>query len=138
MRQQYVLGWSDVRPAMEAMLAEAGKNPDRPVTIIVIDHHADPIALVRMDGSGAGAVTVATKKAYTALKTKVPTSKVVEHLAARGRELHDTGDPLVIAFPGGVPIIHPNGQRLGAIGTSGYPGHDEVISQLGLSALKLE
>ena len=66
MYEENVLGLEDAHKAINTMLAEARKQPERPVAIAVVDSHGGLVAFARMDKCRPTPVKMAFKKAYSA------------------------------------------------------------------------
>lgn len=131
MLKRFALELKEVTCAIEAGLAEAERNGWR-VTIAVLDEGGAPIMLARMDDATPATVNTAIEKAKTAALLGIPT-KTVEAMVADRPGLLSMNR---LAVEGGVPIIY-QGQRLGGIGVSGLPSHqDAQVAQAALAAIK--
>ena len=91
------------------MIAEFQKNPENPpAAFAVVDDVGLLLAYARTDGSRPIISRNATKKAYTAALRGMTTETFFEELNHRGWRVGDMGDPMLIAVPGGVPVIDPS------------------------------
>jgi glc operon protein GlcG len=134
--QKVVLSLDDARRAMERMLQEALKAPNRPVAIAICDDQGELVAFVRMDKCAPLPLTIARKKAYTAARTRSDTKTFAERFKAMGRSVIELGDPNLLGVQGGVAIIAADGTALGGIGVSGLAAEeDEAIARIGLSVI---
>jgi glc operon protein GlcG len=134
--QKAMLSLDDARQAMERMLQEALKAPNRPVAIAICDDQGELIAFVRMDRCAPLPLTIARKKAYTAARTRSDTKAFADRLKSMGRSTVDLGDPNLIGVQGGVAIVSADGTALGGIGVSGLAAEeDEAIARVGLRAI---
>ena len=134
--QKPVLSLDDARKAMEAMLQEALKTPNRAVAIAICDDQGELVAFARMDKCAPLPLTVARKKAYTAARTRADTRAFAERLKNMGRSAVEFGDPNLLAVQGGVAIAATDGSPLGGIGVSGLAAEeDEAIARIGLTAI---
>lgn len=135
--QKTVLSLDDARKAMDAILAEASKSPNRPVAIAICDDQGEPIMLARMDRCAPQPPIIARKKAYTAARMRADTKAFADRLKSQGRTVSDFGDPNLIALQGGVVITNPADKSvLGAIGVSGLAAEeDEALARIGLSLI---
>jgi glc operon protein GlcG len=134
--QKAVLSLDDARRAMERMLQEALRAPNRPVAIAICDDQGELVAFARMDKCAPLPLTIARKKAYTAARTRSDTKAFADRLKGMGRSAVEFGDPNLIAVQGGVTIIAADGTGLGGIGVSGLAAEeDEAIAKVGLSAI---
>jgi len=134
--QKAILSLDDARRAMERMLQEALKAPNRPVAIAICDDQGELVAFARMDKCAPLPLTVARKKAYTAARTRSDTKAFADRLKGMGRSAVEFGDPNLIAVQGGVAILAADGNPLGGIGVSGLAAEeDEAIAKVGLSVI---
>jgi len=134
--QKAVLSLDDARRAMDRMLQEALKAPNRPVAIAISDDQGELVAFARMDKCAPLPLSVARKKAYTAARTRSDTKAFADRLKSIGRSAVEFGDPDLLAVQGGVAIVAADGTGLGGIGVSGLAAEeDEAIAKLGLAAI---
>jgi uncharacterized protein GlcG (DUF336 family) len=134
--QKAVLSLDDARRAIERMLQEALKAPNRPVAIAICDDQGEPVAFARMDKCAPLPLMIARKKAYTAARTRSDTKAFADRLKGMGRSVVEFGDPNLIAVQGGVAILAVDGNPLGGIGVSGLAAEeDEAIAKIGLSTI---
>jgi glc operon protein GlcG len=135
--QKSVLSLDDAQRAMDRMLQEARKNPQRPVAIAIVDDMGELVSFARMDKCAPQPPIIARKKAYTSARTRSDTAAYAERLKSQGRSVAEFGDPNLLALQGGVVIINPADQSvLGGIGVSGLAAEeDEAIARLGLQAI---
>jgi len=110
-----------------------------PVSVFVADDHGELVAAATMDGAAPDTRLNAQRKAYTAARSDVASTR---ELAAKVRD--DAAelasfDPAFSFFQGGVAAFE-DGRRVGAIGVSGLPGEDDdrlaraAIDRAGLTA----
>lgn len=139
MYQREILGLEETQRAVSAMLQEASKDSQRPVSIAVVDDRGDLVYFVRMDGGRLLTAEIARKKAYTAVRMRGDTGEIAERFKSQGRNLTDFGDPNLIALQGGVLVLRSEGgEVLGGIGVSGLRAdEDEALAKVGLAAMKL-
>jgi uncharacterized protein GlcG (DUF336 family) len=106
--------------------------------LAIVNAEGVPILVYIPDGSDAGHAYTAIRKAYTAIKYKVPSSQLMEK-AARDPQFaaEIQADPNSIAFKGGIPL-KAGDSIIGAIGVSGAePGrHDEECGMMGLAKIQ--
>ena len=122
-----MLGLEEARVAGEAALAEANKDPDRPVTIAVVDYDGDLVYFVRKDNAAPNQVHMAMNKAYTAARMRRDTREFGERNLASNWTSVEWGDSHYTGVPGGVCIRKSDGAVVGAIGVSGrIPGVDKL------------
>jgi len=105
--------------------------------VAVVDSGADLKLFARMDDAWVGSVDIAIKKAKTACFFGMPTGQIGQ-LSQPGGPLygieHSNGG--LITFPGGVPIVTPEGVLIGAIGVSGSSvENDDLVARAGAEAV---
>ena len=147
MYQREVLGLAEVRTAVEAALAEASKEPNRPQVIAIVDDRGDLIYFARMDGALPMFTDMAINKAYTAARMQRDTASFGDWLKEKGRDIAMWTDSQLTPTKGGMSIIKAGegylplgtkkGKVLGGIGVSGRSGEeDEQTALAGLKAIK--
>jgi glc operon protein GlcG len=103
------------------------------MVIAVVDSGANLLYLERMDGGLVGSVSVAERKARTAVQFKCPTKDLETGLAGGTTSLLKLD---ILPFEGGIPIL-ADGAIAGAIGASGgSPAQDGQVAQAGVDALR--
>jgi uncharacterized protein GlcG (DUF336 family) len=144
MYQREVLGLDEARAAVDAIIAEASKEPDRPIAVAVVDDRGDPICSARMDKGLPLFSHMAMNKAYTAARMARDTLTSDKRLRQSNIELTAWGDNRITTIQGGVCIMKPPGQEwptgtmLGGIGVSGREREeDEQLAFVGLKAMNL-
>jgi glc operon protein GlcG len=129
------IGVDDTQRAIAAMLADARKQPERPVAVAIVDERGDLLAYAKMDGVPPWPARMARRKAYTAALMRSDTAKYVETLRQRGTNVADAGDPELAATQGGVVVV-VDGAVIGGVGVSGNTAErDEELAHIGLDAL---
>ncbi|MCI0393640.1 MAG: heme-binding protein [Chloroflexi bacterium] len=126
---------------IEAALAEARRQNFAPLAIAVLDAGGHLIAFKREDGAGIVRFDIAYGKAWGALgmgfgsrelaerAAKFPTFVVALAAISQGR---------MVPSPGGVLIVGPDKEVLGAVGISGDIGdNDEICALAGIAAVGL-
>src|SRR5262245_59114919 len=139
MYQKPMLSFNDAMAALQAMVADAAAEPERPVAIAIVDDLGELICYARMDRTNPMPAILARKKAYTAARTRSDTLAYGERLKAGGRSVAESGDPDLTAVQGGITILNPGDNApLGGIGVSGRRAdEDEAIARVGLAAMRL-
>lgn len=122
--------------AVEAAIKKA-KEINTSMCIAVVDSGADLKLFTRMDDAWVGSVDIAIKKAKTAVFFGMPTGQIGQ-LSQPGGPLygieHSNGG--LITFPGGVPIVTPEGVLIGAIGVSGSSvENDDLVAKAGVAVV---
>jgi glc operon protein GlcG len=144
MRSIPVLTSADARLAVDTMrnLADAyvAANPGKAAVMVVVDHHGELMLLERMDNAPLTSITIATNKAYSAAREKVPSALLGEknNEAKRGDanfEFGFFGDSRMIGWGGGLPVM-VDGQCTGAVAISGLPESvDKEIAAAAVAAI---
>jgi uncharacterized protein GlcG (DUF336 family) len=109
--QRAMLNLDEALKAIDRMLQEANKNPNRPVEIAICDDQGELIAFARMDGCAPQPPIVARKKAYTAARARADTKAYAERLKGMGRSATEFDYSNLLAIQGGVVIYQPRGRE---------------------------
>jgi uncharacterized protein GlcG (DUF336 family) len=137
-----VLGLEEARKAVDAVIQEnSKKNPDRPISVAVVDDVGTLICFQRQDGSATanGRMTsqMAYNKAYTAVMFNRHTREFDERMEQMGVELPTWGDFKLTDIPGGLAFKNAACKVVGGIGVSGLLfNEDEEMAYVGLNAVK--
>ena len=111
----------------EAYARDQGWN----VTILITDQSNNPVMLRRIDGAGGRTFNFATAKALVVNETGLTSGEYGRRLEAGDIAEIEGG----VTFAGGVPVYR-NGQRIGAIATSGVrAAQDEEVSTAGAEVI---
>jgi uncharacterized protein GlcG (DUF336 family) len=133
--QKTILGLAEAQKAVELMVAEAMKAPDRPLSFAIADDHGDLVLFVRMDRCALLSQGVAKQKAYTSARIGAESGGFGKAISDRGWSVSDFGDANLLGIQGGVPIKDKDGVTIGGIGVSGRAAsEDEEIAKIGLQA----
>jgi len=120
-----------IASAAEAVAGERGW----PVVVAVYDSTGHLALLHRMDDAHLASVTVAQRKAETAIKYRRSTRTFEEGIEKGGVGVRAVTLPMVCAVDGGFPLLR-DGRIVGAIGVSGMtPAQDAFVAQAGAAAL---
>jgi len=120
-----------VASAAEAAASERGW----PIVVAVYDSTGHLALLHRMDDAHLASVTVAQRKAETAVKYRRSTRAFEDGIAEGGAGVRAVTLPMVCAVDGGLPLLR-DGRVVGAIGVSGMnPTQDAFVAQAGAAAL---
>lgn len=126
---------------VEAALAHGRAQAMLPLAVVVLDMGGHVIVAKREDGCGIMRVDVATAKAWGALGMGIPAKVLGQRLAANPvflSALVAVSEGRMAPNAGGVLILNPAGQVIGAVGISGDTGdNDELCAQAGLTAAGL-
>jgi len=116
--------------AMDAAEAYA-RDQDWNVTILITDQDNNVVMVRRLDGAGARTWDFATAKALVVNETGLTSGEYGQRREAGTIDEVEGG----VTFAGGVPVF-VNGQRIGAIATSGVRAfQDEEVSVAGAEAI---
>jgi glc operon protein GlcG len=120
---------------VDAVLAEARKHPTWRFAIAVVDPAGDLVYFYRMDDTQLASVHISQGKARTAARFRRE-SRVFYNQFETGHQYVSTLDPLLVASPGGFPLIE-NGKLIGAVGCSGGTGdQDATVCKAGAATIK--
>ncbi len=136
MVQVLSLGHEEAQTAIQAIQTELQKRQQAAV-IAVADAHGELIGLLRLDGAPLGSILIATNKAWTAARERMPTRDLGQ-LARDPKDGFDMayyGDSRYIGWGGGLPVLM-NGEVVGAVAVSGLVEMvDMEMAQLGVAAI---
>ena len=134
-----MLSLDQTQKAMSIMLDKATQEPNRPVTIAIVDDVGNLLSYIRMDRCRPTPQRMAIRKAYTCALSGQDSKDYAERLKGQGRTVAEMGDPMLAAVQGGVVVADPEaGAIMDGIGVSGLAAQeDEDIAKLGLKALGL-
>jgi uncharacterized protein GlcG (DUF336 family) len=119
-----------------AALAQCRKDGYQ-VAVAVIDRFGQPLVVLRDRYAGLGAITSATRKAWTAVNFSRDTSELVKMIHGGQLDPEDAHLPNVTMIGGGL-VVQSGGSTLGGIGIGGAPGgdKDEACAKAGLAAVQ--
>ena len=136
MHQITTLGHADAQRAIQAIQAELQKR-GKAAVIAVADAHGELISLLRLDDAPLPSIMIATNKAWTAARERMPSRELGQ--AARdpvnGFDMAYYGDLRYVGWGGGVPVI-VDGAVVGSIAVSGLPEQEDMeLVQFGVAAI---
>lgn len=139
MYERPTLGLDQARAALDAILKEASKQPDRPLAIAIADDTGDLVSYGRMDGCLKLAQRLAIRKAYTIAMMGKDGQECKDFAKSQGISILAYGDSNMTAAPSGIVIRRPGDNAIiGGIGLSGRtPANNEELGRIGLEALNL-
>jgi uncharacterized protein GlcG (DUF336 family) len=122
--------------AAQAALKQCRDNGFQ-VAVAVVDRFGQAQVMLRDRYAGLPAADAATRKAYTALSFRKPTSDLAKSIRSGQMDPGLAQLPHVAMLAGGL-VIEGDGTLLGGIGVSGAPGgdKDEVCARAGLDAIR--
>src|ERR671937_2724778 len=103
-----------------------------PVSVFVADTHGELVAAATMDGAAPDTRLNARRKAYTAARSDVHSTRELAEKARADAVERASFDPFFTFFLGGVAAFDGE-TRVGAVGVSGLPG--EVDDELARGAI---
>ena len=136
MHQITTLGHAEAQRAIQAIQAELLQR-GKVAVIAVGDAHGELIGLLRLDGAPLASIVIATNKAWTAARERMPTRELGQ--TARdpidGFDMAYYGDPRYVGWGGGVPVI-VDGAVVGSVAVSGLPEKEDMeVVQFGVAAI---
>jgi len=143
MYERNVVGLAEARKAVEAMMKEASKEPNRPMAVAVVDDRGDLVCFEKMDGASKLFGDMAIRKAVTAVRARNNTDELQERFKAIGASVDWFGPEYTLMW-GGQVITEPGeykpfvNQVYGGIGASGRRAVDEdsAMAKLGVKAIQ--
>jgi uncharacterized protein GlcG (DUF336 family) len=136
-----VVTYKSLSPEVALAAAQAALKQCRDdgfqVAVAVVDRFGQAQVMLRDRYAGLPAADTATRKAYTALSFRKPTSDLAKSIRSGQMDPGLAQLPHVAMLAGGL-TIEASGTLLGGIGVSGAPGgdKDEVCAKAGLDAIR--
>ena len=133
-----VLGLAEARTIVETVIAEASKEPEKPIGVVVVDDRGDPIFLARMDGGFPLFTEMSLHKAYTAARFRRDSLEFGDRQKQANKTITGFGDSMITDQAGGLSIKKKDGTSLGAVGVSGRSTEENIrLGQAGLKTLNV-
>ena len=107
MRDVKKLTLDEAMVGLNAMLKEAMKQPDRAMSMAVVDDTGDLMCFYRMDGAPKFLGQMAYKKAYTAAQHGSNTRDFRDGVLSEGMDISYFNLPVFTHIPGGQVILPP-------------------------------
>jgi len=139
MYQKPVLGLAEAQAAIQHMLEEASKEPEkRPMSFVIVNDSSELVCAARMDGAIDFNTWMATKKAWSAARMKRNTRAIEERLQPYNKTPLEAFGPEICGLAGGNIVTDPaSGACIGAVGTSGrILDDDEAMAQKGVECIE--
>jgi uncharacterized protein GlcG (DUF336 family) len=128
------IGLEQAKQLMAAAEAEAKKRNWK-MNIAVVDTNGELVMFERMEGAQIASVSISANKARTAARYRRET-RLFFNAFETGHSYVGTLDPMLVASPGGFPLVE-NGKIIGGIGCSGGTGdQDAVICKVAADLVK--
>lgn len=130
----------DAATRVVATTVDAARALPLPVTVAVLDHTREVVALGRMTGAPTLTAEVAVAKAFTACSLGTGTHQTQAFTGHDGpfRELEVLGGGRLCTIPGGLPVVR-DGWVVAAVAVSGGTAEQDLeLAQVGLAALEKE
>ena len=110
---------------------------DGPVSVFVADSHGELVAAATMDGAAPDTRLNAQRKAYTAARSDVRSTRELAEKVQDDPVERASFDPFFTVFLGGVAAFDGD-TRVGAVGVSGLAGDvDEQVAREAIEAAAL-
>jgi uncharacterized protein GlcG (DUF336 family) len=130
------LDYSEARRAIDTVVAEVARR-GKAAVVVAADSHGELIALARMDGAALSSITIASNKAWTAVRAGKPSF----HVGAKARhpelgfDVSFYGDARICGWGGGIPV-RKDGKIVGSLAVSGLPQEEDMeVAGLGIAAI---
>ena len=110
---------------------------DGPVSVFVADSHGELVAAATMDGAAPDTRLNAQRKAYTAARSDVRSTRELAEMVQDDPVERASFDPFFTFFLGGIAAFDGD-TRVGAVGVSGLAGDvDEQVAREAIEAAAL-
>jgi glc operon protein GlcG len=128
------IGLERAKQVMVAAEAEAKKRNWK-MNIAVVDTNGELVQFERMEGAQIASGSISIGKARTSARFRRE-SRAFYNAYETGHAYTGTLDPMLVASPGGFPLVE-GGKLIGAVGCSGGTGdQDAVICRVGAEVVK--
>ena len=135
MYEKKFVGLQEARLLVDAVVAQASEDPQRPVVVAVVDPEGELVAFARMNGAGYLPRAMALRKAYTAARMGSDSGAFGDRMRGVVPTLNELGDPMLVGFKGGV-CLRDGDSLIGAVGVSGRSAEeDEDLARAAIAAL---
>src|SRR5262245_51130311 len=94
--------------------------------VAVVDAHGEVLAMLRTDGCRLSCIDVAVNKAYTAAREQSESKLLGDASKKFGFPLTNFGELRYVSWGGGVPVVAPDGEVVGAVGVSGLTEEEDT------------
>ena len=132
------LGLADANRIVEGTLTAGRTHSLLPLTVAVVDAGGHLVAMQREDGCGIARIDIALGKARATVGMGMSGRTLRDRLAQRiafQTAVAAATDGNFVPVPGGVLVLNPDGQAVGAIGVSGDASDcDEYVAVAGAQA----
>ena len=139
--EEGIITYKSLAPDVAIDMAKAAlhkcRNDGYQVAVVVLDRFALPLVTMRDRFTPAGAIPIASGKAWTAVTFTRDTGEFVKALKDGAISAGLTNQPGVTPLVGGM-VIQAGGSLLGGIGVAGAPGGDldEACAKAGLESVR--
>lgn len=139
-----LVSYHAMTPEVALRLAQAALEDCRgrgfQVAVAVVDRFGTPQVLLRDRFAGPHTPETATRKAYTAVSFRTPTTDLAASTAPGTPQSGARDIPGVLMLGGGLPINAGSGQLVGGVGISGAPSGEEdaACAGAGLAAVEMD
>jgi glc operon protein GlcG len=128
------IGLERAKQVMAAAEAEAGRRNWK-LNIAVVDTNGELVHFSRMEGAQIASGPISVGKARTAARYRRE-SRLFYNAYEGGHSYVGTLDPILVASPGGFPLVE-GGKLIGAVGCSGGTGdQDAAVCKVGAEVVK--
>ncbi|MFD4526771.1 heme-binding protein [Streptomyces sp. NPDC058470] len=98
------------------------------MNIAIVDAGGHLVHFSRMDNAWLGSIDLAVKKAKTSVLFRMP-SAILGEISQPGGPVYgiEWSNGGLVSFGGGLPLVAPDGQTVGAVGVSGGTAEQDVL-----------
>lgn len=125
MRTLHTLSHAEAMTMIHAVQRELERS-QQGAAVAVVDTHGELVALLRTDGCRLSCIDVAINKAYTAAREQGESKALGDASKREGFPLTNFGVLRYVSWGGGVPVLTPTGEVIGAVGVSGLSEEEDT------------
>jgi glc operon protein GlcG len=133
---ELTIEYAEAKRAVDGMIAELERR-GKAAVVVVADSHGELILLARMAGAPCSSLTIASNKAWTAVRAGKPSKEVGERVRdpQQGCDIAYYGDPRFVGWGGGIPL-RKDGKVVGSVAVSGLPEMEDIeVATVGAAAI---
>ena len=133
---ELTIEYAEAKRAVDGMIAELERR-GKAAVVVVADSHGELILLARMDGAPRSSLTIASNKAWTAVRAGKPSKEVGERVRdpQQGCDIAYYGDPRFVGWGGGIPL-RKDGKVVGSVAVSGLSEMEDIeVATVGAAAI---
>ena len=135
---ELTIEYAEAKRAVDCMIAELERR-GKAAVVAAADSNGELILLARMDGAPRSSLTIASNKAWTAVRAGKPSREIGQRVRdpEQGCDIAYYGDPRFIGWGGGIPL-RKDGKVVGSVAVSGLTELEDIeVATVGVTAIEI-